>query len=180
MPDDAKFCNTCGEKLESNDSLSINANESSQTSAYVEDVTIQDMFLKTTGRLNRLRYLKRSIVRVLALFAVIIIICLMFQDYYGNFLPVGEVFLTISIILFIVPSYCLDVRRLQDMNEKKDCAVANAIIMFFIVILTPDDIRDAPVIVRLLGCMSTVITLRLMFKDGTHGRNDYGADPLNR
>ena len=71
MPDDARFCTNCGEKLENNDSLSINANENSQTSAYIEDVTIQDMFLKTTGRLNRLRYLmKRSIVRVIALFAI--------------------------------------------------------------------------------------------------------------
>ena len=71
MPDDARFCTNCGEKLENNDSLSINANENSQTSAYIEDVTIQDMFLKITGRLNRLRYLmKRSIVRVIALFAI--------------------------------------------------------------------------------------------------------------
>ena len=182
VSENAKFCGACGEKLEQNNATPSANNSISQTSqnSYIEDTTIQEMFLKTTGRLNRLRYFKRSLVRVLALFVANIPIYLMFEDYYGNLSNFGNLLSTIVIILFIVPSYCLDVRRLQDMNENNAYAVANAIIAFLIAILMPEDFRNMPEILKPLSIMSTIIILRLNFKDGTHGENNYGADPLNR
>ena len=182
VPNDAKFCGECGEKLDQNNAAPFDDVSTSQSSPndYIEDKTIQDMFLKTTGRLNRLRYFKRSLVRVLALLAIYIPIYLVFEDYYGNLSTFGNVLSTIVIILFIVPSYCLDVRRLQDMNEKNNYAVANAIITFLIAVLYPDNYHDVSIFVSLLSSMNLGITLRLTFIDGTHGTNDYGADPLNR
>ena len=186
VPNDAKFCGECGEKLEQNNAVQSADNSTSQTSQndYVEDKTIQEMFLKTTGRLNRLRYFKRCIVRLLAILIVNIPIYLMFEDYYGNLSTVGNVLSTIVIILFIVPSYCLDVRRLQDMNEKKGHAIANAIALFSIAVFSPNNPHDislsSSLNLMVLCLISTYITLRLTFKDGTHGSNDYGPDPLNR
>lgn len=175
VQDNVKFCSSCGEKL---------VETSEEKTAYIEDVTIRDIFLKTTGRLNRLSYFKRSLVRFLTLLVSFFIIYLIFEDYYGNLSPAGNVVSTIVIILFIVPSYCLDVRRLQDMNEKKYYAVANAIIAFLIAIFTPDDLdkvsEPLKYSVMALSSLSLCITMRLMYKDGTHGTNNYGADPLNR
>ena len=64
IPNEAKFCTSCGEKLEQNNAARSDDSSTSQTSqnGYVEDRTIQEMFLKTTGRLNRLRYFKRTFI----------------------------------------------------------------------------------------------------------------------
>lgn len=179
MPDDARFCTNCGEKLENNDSLSINANESSQTSAYVEDVTIQDMFLKTTGRLNRLRYFKRSLILgfIFAFIAGLINAFLMASGictaYEANFF--ANVISMASVPFF----YSLNVRRLHDMNYDNKIAIGFAV-MQFIAIMQNLSYFISDVVFLMIVVINVIAGMFMLVMDGTHGRNDYGADPLNR
>lgn len=174
MPNEAKFCNNCGERLENNDLSSINVSENSQTDTYIEDTTIQDMFLKTTGRLNRLRFLKRNIVVVLVAFIVFLLGAASLNPYDFN------TFIKITSIPLMPFIYCLNVRRLQDMNYDNKLAIVLLVIQG-IQISEMDTIRYTS---SLLGSVTSVISmiggLFLLFKDGTHGKNNYGADPLNR
>ena len=179
MPDDAKFCNTCGEKLENNDSLSINANESSQTANYVEDVTIQDMILKTTGRLNRLRYFKRTLILGF-IFGFI-------ASFIGVFLTVSDIctpneanFFASFISMTSVPLfYSLNVRRLHDMNYDNKIAIGFAVIQF-IAIMQSLIYFISNELFLMIVVINIIAGMFMLVMDGTHGRNDYGADPLNR
>lgn len=176
----AKFCNECGEKVEF---LSAeNENNVSQNDVYVPDVTMQEMFLKTSGRLNRKRYFKRMM--ALGLFQTIITVILSSLSLvmYGYFPDSVIIFMGIIVILLMVPSYCLMVRRLHDIG--KDNKLAIAVIAIGIVVnllFDPENaINENYLVALILSLVIFGICFYILLKDGTHGENKYGSDPLNR
>lgn len=89
---------------------------------FVPDSGIGQMFFTTTGRLNRWRYLKRIL--VVEIFggilstAGIFLDNALFRQEYGLFYVIAQSFL-------LWPAYCLDVRRLQDLNRDAELAIFN-------------------------------------------------------
>ena len=182
VSENAKFCNECGEKLEQAEQTELNnaapdsENKSTQgaQNIYVEDSTIQDMFLKTTGRLNRLRYFKRNVVVVLVAFIAFFLGAASLNSYDFN------TFIKITSILLMPFIYCLNVRRLQDMNYDNKLAIVLLVIQG-IQISEMDMMRYTSSLVgSVTSIISMIVSLFLLFKDGTHGTNNYGDDPLNR
>jgi len=139
---------------------------------FKEDITMQDMFLRRTGRLNRLRYFKRSLVVAAANIIASVAIEAMFMDKWGNTNSTGEFIQVIAAILLLIPSYLLDVRRLQDINQGPALAIVGTIMAF--ILLTAQDTA----IITLTGIVIMAINLYLLFREGTRGTNPYGTDPL--
>lgn len=174
LKDDAKFCASCGNQVsEEKKPSKPQASPSAQpNSRFKDDVTMQDIFLRKSGRLNRLRYFKRSLVIGTAGIIVSLAIAAMFTNPWGNMSATGEVLDVIASIFFLVPSYFLDVRRLQDMDQGPGLAIASVIISF-IAISSQDQS-----IIGVAGLAFMGIYLYLLFREGTHGTNQYGEDPL--
>ena len=187
VSESAKFCGACGEKLERDD-IASTAEHSSSHNAYVEDTTFKEMFFKTTGRLNRLRFFKRNLVVVLInlIPQVMTFLVMAFAPAY-----VYEFAALTAIIYFMtLPMYYfLMVRRLHDMN--RDNKIAIALIVFTVVVamtqqettqIGSDGIGEiiTAVMMLVITIPFFIMALYITFKDGTHGENDYGADPLNR
>ena len=176
VSNDAKFCGECGEKLEQNNAVPSADDLTSQSSqnGYIEDKTIQDMFLKTTGRLNRLRYFKRCLAIMSIAFVAIIFGAVSLNQYDFN------TFMKIISILFMPFNYCLNVRRLQDMNCDNKLAIASLVIQGIQISEIDTIAYTYSLISSVAVVISMIIGMFLLFKDGTHGVNDYGPDPLNR
>ena len=66
----------------------------------VHDETVEEMFLKRDGRLNRLRYFKRSMVIFLASMIINIPVITICSDDFGNLSP--SVFLSIVYLVNVV------------------------------------------------------------------------------
>jgi uncharacterized membrane protein YhaH (DUF805 family) len=99
-------------------------------------------------------------------------IAAMFTNPWGNMSATGEVLDVIASIFFLVPSYFLDVRRLQDMDQGPGLAIASVIISF-IAISSQDQS-----VMGVAGLAFMGMYLYLLFREGTHGTNQYGEDPL--
>ena len=140
----------------------------------MKDKTIPEIFFKREGRLNRLRYFKRNLVIALIMFVAMVVVSLIFVDDEGNFLKIVNIIAFILGLATVVPSYCLMVRRLHDMD--KDAVLANAYavgcvggyILKFIL-----EYEFMPLDIVLM-----IVLLYVLFVPGTHGANRYGADPL--
>ena len=165
-----KFCGTCGQKV---DESSANDLES-HGGGYVEDYEIADILLKTTGRLNRLRYFKRCLAIMSIAFVAIIFGAVSLNQYDFN------TFMKIISILVIPFNYCLNVRRLQDMNCDNKLAIAMLVIQGIQISEIDTIAYTYSLISSVAVVISMIIGLFLLFKDGTDGTNDYGSDPLNR
>ncbi|MBR2178928.1 MAG: DUF805 domain-containing protein [Selenomonadaceae bacterium] len=148
-------------------------------STYIKDESIQDMFLKSSGRLNRLRFFKR----ILAVgFFNIIAVIILAAIFEGDLKNPSSSFLIISMAISIaclIPYYFLYVRRLQDLNMNNKLAIINTVANF-ICLFSSDDLDNASMIAAIAGLVAGVTILYLLFADGTHGTNYYGPDPLGR
>ena len=174
LSDEAVFCDKCGNRALNEPASPMIAMDSSMS--YVPDETIQDMFFKLNGRLNRMRYFKRYMVYIFTLTILIMILSNIFDD---------ELITLISTASFYI-SYCLDVRRLQDLN--KDATLARIILVFAIISnlvgLSADEYATDSELMGVLGLQTLLwlpilpIQLYLLFAEGTCGVNRYGADPL--
>ena len=174
LSDEAVFCDKCGNRALNEPASPMIAMDSSMS--YVPDETIQDMFFKLNGRLNRMRYFKRYMVYIFTLTILIMILSNIFDD---------ELITLISTASFYI-SYCLDVRRLQDLN--KDATLARIILVFAIISnlvgLSADEYATDSELMGVLGLQTLLwlpilpIQLYLLFAEGTCGANRYGADPL--
>ena len=119
--------------------------------ANVLDSGIRDMFFSTDRRLNRLRYLKRSL-----LLALIIAVLNVLAKGLGNDAsPIFLVVLLAVAIPVIASCFMLQIRRLHDINMTG-----------WLVLLS---------LVPIVDCL---LELVLIFKKGTDGHNKYGGDPL--
>ena len=139
---------------------------------YVPDNGFQEMFLKTDGRINRMRYFKRLL--VIGCFAVVgfIAIAVVFSDGYDDITPQGYAVMFVWSICINVLGYFIDVRRLHDMGAKSTLAV----FILCASVVSSLDVSDK--ITTMASSLSSVGVLYLLFKKGMTGPNEYGPDPL--
>lgn len=102
---------------------------------------------------------------------------MLFSDNWGNLSTFGSIVCVAIIIVGQIPYYCLNVRRLHDMNKDETLAyvllglgVAGAI--------SGSDVFSMTTFETLAYCVETIAGLYLLFFPGTYGKNKYGADPL--
>lgn len=153
-------------------------NDTNSAQVYQEDKTLEEMFLKTTGRLNRLRYLKRSILLMIVPLLLSLPFAVVFSDSMGNLTAKGEIIVAIIDLVMLFPGYCLDVRRLHDMDKDDTLAKINfvlSVVVIFSVSGDPFEFSTSELIVSLL---IIVILIYMLFVPGTNGENKYGPDPL--
>lgn len=115
------------------------------------DSGIKEMFFSTDKRLNRLRYLKRSV----ALLPIAIILNVAANSLGDNPSLLYLLFLLAVIVAVVVSCFMLNIRRLHDMNMTGWLSVLG-----------------------LIPIVDIVFELVLLFKKGTDGDNKYGSDPL--
>lgn len=196
--DGSKFCSACGagiEAMENKPLISNNVESEIQQSEpiaskksvieekYVPDDDIQKTFFSMKGRLNRWRYFKRTIVLgIISTFLITILEAILYD---------GEIPELILMLAFLYPQYCLDVRRLMDLGKKNTWAqnklVADIYMTIFVYFFGAESIlpgQGASGDTRLIAMLwiallvSIVISLNLLFREGSKGRNAYGPDPI--
>lgn len=153
------------------------------------DNGIYENFLRRDGRLNRLRYFKRIV--LIGIIDIIIgaVIGAVASDDFGQLSTMGDILNKIVAIIFLIPQFCLMVRRLQDMNKGNTLAYLNVILgvvsLFLLEHMVASISSGEPLMVEstIAGvCLiaQVVISLYMLFCPGTKGDNDYGSDPLER
>lgn len=182
---DAKFCDACGAKVDSTVNLSkepiTEIPNAPVSNRRVPDNGIVENFFKRDGRLNRLRYFKRSLVVGLIMMICLMAIFIMDVNALGQLSTFGILVAKAVAIIWQVPIYCLMVRRLQDIDRDEKLAQIYVAISIATVIFTDynlsaaDDQSPIKIILSLVG---TVIALYVFFCPGTKGANQYGEDPL--
>ena len=180
----AKFCPNCGAELQSGDKFckSCGQKTDSSTSApdgggYVKERELSEIFLKTSGRLNRLRYFKRSMAIALVEIVILIPIIFAFSDIWGNLTTFGSILTAAVILAGWVPYYCLMVRRMHDLNKDNTLAIVSLGIQIFGTVFGSDGF-DMSAIESVAYLINGVIALYMLFAPGTKGDNQYGEDPL--
>lgn len=144
----------------------------------VETETLKEKFLTTTGRINRLTFLKRSIALVainfLTIFFTIFIIML---GTMSTTPPLWMNFISIAIMgVLLIPQYCLNVKRLHDFGKDATLAKIFLVINFLTIIYNFNVSVDSEFII--LDSAAFIIpwafSLYLLFKKGDEGFNEYG------
>lgn len=120
------------------------------------DVSFVDHFFKRTGRINRLRYFKRVL-----LLSVLELLLFEINPYLGY--------------ITIYPTYCLNVRRLQDLNKGPEIAYGIVAITILSLVMSIIEVGFMALVTLLVDIS---LSLYLLFAAGTVGANKYGADPL--
>ncbi len=187
----SKFCSKCGTKLEDSDrfcqACGTQVQESQQQPSpnqqqnfrpsntdFNLDQTFQDMFFKTHGRLNCLRYFKRSLLLVLAeIFIFIVIGSILDIDFEGSS---ADVLSTCIALIALYPEYCLLVRRIEDLDRQRSDALVLTVAGALVALFNVSDFH----LMKAISFAYGIYMLYIMIKDGTHGPNQYGEDPLNR
>lgn len=119
---------------------------------YVPDGNLTSMFLRYDNRLNRKRYIMRS----LALFAAAFVVSMIF-GFIGAMMKSSMISMlgTLVSVIFAVPSFMLMIRRLHDLDRPTWWCIG-----------------------ALIPFVNFALGLYLMFCKGTDGPNQYGPDPL--
>ena len=120
---------------------------------YIPDNDIKSMFLRHDNRLNRKRYILRSITVAVAIIVVAIILSVIANKLGSTGAAVLGILISAAPI---VPAFMLSIRRLHDLNRPAWWCIG-----FFI-----------PMVNFVLG-------IYLLFFRGTNGPNQYGPDPLS-
>ena len=149
-----------------------------ESEVYKEDRTWKEQFLKTEGRLNRLRYLKRNLVLLLVWLLSNVLIALIFGDYMGNLSRTGTGLVSVISVVMLFPTYCLDVRRLHDMDKDSTIAKICFVLSLVAIFIADDDPFNPSSMGLILSLVFCLIALYMLFVPGTKGANKYGADPL--
>lgn len=137
-----------------------NASEQSESMAgegdwepYMPDNDIKGMFLRYDNRLNRKRYILRSITVAVAVIVIAIIFSVIAEKLGSGAIAALGILIC---ALPIIPAFMLSIRRLHDLNRPSWWCIG-----FFI-----------PMVNFVLG-------IYLLFFRGTKGPNQYGPDPLS-
>ena len=178
LKEGAAFCGSCGARVGSSDEK-VQKEPDRQHRHQLGtsgDATVNDMFFKMNGRLNRLPYFKRILVLFLVELVLYILGSVVLLEPWEESNSTRDGFKTVCGLIALYPELCLNVRRLQDLDKGKDWAywiagvgaIASMSSNFF------DTTKGAVLAVVYLG-----ITVYLMLAEGTKGENQYGPDPLD-
>ena len=143
-----KFCANCGQD--------IFAATNCDAIPYREDSGLWENLFKTNGRLNRLRYFKRSI-GILFLYVILLTatVALFFEPSSADLSVAGFIVCVVLSILFAIGSICLTIRRLHDLNLTG---------WLWLLMTVP--------------AVNTAFWIYTTCAPGTCGANQYGGDPL--
>ena len=155
------FCTNCGAKLEAGEKFCPTCGQNVSatnydTTPYQEDCELWENLFKVNGRLNRLRYFKRSI-GIFFLYIILLIasIAIFIDPSSGDVTATGIILSVVLSILFPIGSICLTIRRLHDLN-----------LTGWLCLLTT------------IPAVNTAFWIYTTFAPGTFGANQYGGDPL--
>lgn len=155
------------------------------TPHYKEDVTFQEKFLTSEGRLNRWRYFCRTLAVVLIYLVVCLIIFSACSTPWGDLTQTGDALVTVAAVILLIPKFHLDVRRMKD-SAKFDnestiqlfAGVPAVISLAFIFNPRDWDFSSMPPHLKLLSFIDVGMWVIIQFPAGTVEPNKYGADPL--
>ena len=151
---------------------------SETATGYIEEKTISEMFFKSKGRLNRLRYFKRRVVLGILLYVFIYLGYRVLGYEYGQDNFYAATYNTIVSLLFIIPTYFLNVRRLQDMNRGKTLAVVYAILTSLMAFMDFTGVNYMLYIALTFVTIVFMLSGYMLVVPGTQGKNRYGASPI--
>ena len=151
---------------------------SETATGYIEEKTISEMFFKSKGRLNRLRYFKRRVVLGILLYVFIYLGYRVLGYEYGQDNFYASTYNTIVSLLFIIPTYFLNVRRLQDMNRGKTLAVVYAILTSIMAFMDFTGVNYMLYIALTFVTIVFMLSGYMLVVPGTQGKNRYGASPI--
>lgn len=151
---------------------------SESPTAYVEETTISQMFFKSYGRLNRLRYFKRKLVLGVLLYVLIFLGYKVLGYQFGQDNSQAAIYNTFVSLIFVVPNFFLNVRRLQDMNKGKLLAVIYAIITSVMAFLDFTGINYMLYFSLFLATAVFFIGGYMLISPGTNGNNRFGESPI--
>lgn len=148
--------------------------------ARVKDKGIFENFFRRDGRLNRWRYFKRNIAVALLSIMILLVIIILDVNAFGHLSSFGNNVVKLFSAAAQIPLFCLMVRRLHDMNKTETLAyVAIGLGLVPIIFRDGDFLVTEPSnLENLFNTVSGFISLYIMLCPGTHGDNQYGADPL--
>lgn len=156
------FCSNCGAKLDAGEKFcpscgqDISAATNCDTIPYQKDSGLWENLFKTNGRLNRLRYFKRSIgILFLYVLSLIATVAIFVDPSSGEVAATGVILIIGLSILFPIGSICLTIRRLHDLN----------LTGWLCLLMT-------------IPAVNTAFWIYTTFAPGTFGANQYGGDPL--
>ena len=199
LNDGAKFCGKCGAAQAVNQNSASpppqqnynRPNPPPQQSHYNSSQTaqssfdnLQEMFLSTNGRLNRMRYFKRSLAVFALELILVAVIIMVFGDAWGNLSSTGTTLLFAVIVASLAPQFCLSVRRIKDIGrlpawkftETNINIFAGIYIAFCFLSSEAANILGIHSTNRILPMLAMFIWMQL--RPGVVGPNEFGEDPL--
>jgi len=150
-----------------------------------QDSTITEIFFRTSGRINRWRYFTRRMILAVLTYIFLFVGYKVLGYEYGQVTTAAGIYNGVISIIFLVPIFCLTVRRLQDMNKGKLLAIVYAIMQITMAFsdLTFTDFKymDSAFSYFLLtlATFSMMLDMYFMISPGTYGKNKFGANPLD-
>ena len=145
---------------------------------YTDESTISEIFFKSNGRLNRLRYFKRTFFLWFLLKMLLYLGYRVFGYEFGQADFYATFYNTAVTLVFVIPNYCLSVRRLQDMNRGKTLAVVCAILSAIMAFLDFTGVNYMFYLLLALVTVRIAIGGYMLIVPGTYGKNRYGASPI--
>ena len=149
------------------------------------DRTIKEIFFRTSGRINRWRYFTRRVI-ISVLTKIFLFIGYEVLGYeYGQVTTAAGIYNGVISLIFLVPIFCLTVRRLQDMNKGRTLAFVYVAMNIFMAFsdMTFTDFKymqsATSYLVLTVVTFSIMLDMYFMISPGTYGRNKYGANPLD-
>ncbi|MBQ7629358.1 MAG: DUF805 domain-containing protein [Selenomonadaceae bacterium] len=154
----------------------------SQDEVYKEDTTIMKTFFSTGGRLNRLRYFKRTM--FIGIMGTILMFCVIGYAVSSRNTESATVLVGMLMLPCWVSSYCLNVRRLKDIGKIFDSELSESSIqlmagsLFIVEFISMflSGLSGHAMIVT--DSIILVCNLYILFKPGVVGSNKFGSDPL--
>ena len=164
---DAKFCGSCGKKIQRDDAEPADERDlppqpqptptpPQPTPTYRQDVTLQEKFLTTSGRLNRWRYFVRAVILLVPeILLYIVAVATTPPNSPPNYMAGVGLMLLLYGLIMLVPNVMLTIRRLHDLDLSG---------WFYLVFLIP--------------FVNALFGFYALLAPGTRGPNRYGPDPL--
>ena len=146
----------------------------------VKDEGIFENFFRRDGRLNRWRYFKRNLVIFFVAMIILLGIIIVDVNALGHLSSFGNNAVKFFSAAVQVPLFCLMVRRLHDMNKNETLAYVAIGLSLAGTLFQGNDflVTEPSTLEQLLNVVSGFISLYILLCPGTHGVNQYGADPL--
>lgn len=164
VEDGTTYCRACGSAI-----ATPEAHTQMSNTLRKPDEGIIENFFKLHGRLNRKRFIKRSLALAGLGFPCIFLPFAVLGDTLSF-----DVLSRIIAFVFQIANYCIAARRLEDLGYGP--GAARLILIMGIISLPIDDEH----VLRILSYGQSGFWLYCAIKKGTVGKNQYGEDPLQQ